>query len=283
MIMKQLTITITLLGLTLWGSAQRNLVRPEDVKAFMASTTYVVMEENPTSAYNAEIREAVEKSWTITPYKFITHKEFNEMRKDIGKSFLVLIQMRFDKDKTVPTYNFLSVSMGAAVSKITDMPDICSVPLSYKDLPEESFTYKIEGIIRFMQNYIRAIDADPKLIKANAFMFYNKNMKQIKNKELWVTESSLDKTTRSLADIRKNYKHNIKVVNPEDIQKAIAEKNPNVLYLHKVGPEGSRLQWRVWKMIIGAGDDMLYYYDMHTISKSKGDGFLPKDFAKINK
>lgn len=133
-----------------------------------------------------------------------------------------------------------------------------------------------------MQTYINAINNDPKLIKKDAFKFFNKNSKEIKNKELWVTESSLGKNTRALSDIRKNYKHNIKVVKPEDIQKAIQEKNPNVLYLHKVGPEGSRMQWRVWKMIIGAGDDMMYYYDLHTISKSDDDGFLAKDFKSIN-
>jgi len=281
--MKKLSLIIGLVTISLWGLAQRNLVRPEDVKAFLASTTYVVLENNPTSQYNMEIREAVERSWKITPYKFITAKEFNDMRKDIDKSFLVLIQMRIDNDKVVPTYNFLSVSMGAAVTKITDMPDICSVPLSYKDLPEDTYTYKLEGLIRFMQNYITAINENPKLIKKDAFMFYNKNMKQVKNKELWVTETDLEKTVRPLAEIRKVYKHNIKVVNPEDIQKAIQEKNTNVLYMHKVGPEGSRLQWRVWKMILGAGDDQLYYYNMHTISKSQGDGFLSKDFAKINK
>ncbi|HBI81609.1 MAG TPA: hypothetical protein DDY04_06665 [Bacteroidales bacterium] len=281
--MKKLSLIIGLVTISLWGLAQRNLVRPDDVKAFLASTTYVVLENNPTSQYNMEIREAVERSWKITPYKFITAKEFNDMRKDIDKSFLVLIQMRIDNDKVVPTYNFLSVSMGAAVTKITDMPDICSVPLSYKDLPEDTYTYKLEGLIRFMQNYITAINENPKLIKKDAFMFYNKNMKQVKNKELWVTETDLEKTVRPLAEIRKVYKHNIKVVNPEDIQKAIQEKNTNVLYMHKVGPEGSRLQWRVWKMILGAGDDQLYYYNMHTISKSQGDGFLSKDFAKINK
>ena len=112
--MKKLSLIIGLVTITLWGMAQRNLVRPEDVKAFMASTTYVVLENNPTSQFNIEIREAVERSWKITPYKFITAKEFNDMRKDIDKSFLVLIQMRFDKDKIAPTYNFLSVSMGAA-------------------------------------------------------------------------------------------------------------------------------------------------------------------------
>lgn len=280
--MRKFVVTFLITALVSGAFAQRNLVRPEDVKTFLASKTYVVLEDNPMSGYNVEIRDAVERSWKITPFEFITAKEFENVRNDINRSFLVLIQMKFDGDKSMPIYNFLSVSLGAAVKKITDMPDICSIPLSYNGLPEDSYSYKLEGIIRFMQSYINTINSDTKLIKKDAFKFYNKNSKEIKNKELWVTESSLEKSTRALADIRKTYKHVIKVVNPEDIQKAIKEKNPNVLYLHKVGPEGSRMQWRVWKMIIGAGDDMMYYYDEHTISKSEGDGFLKKDFKSIN-
>lgn len=281
--MKKIAAILLLTVSTYSAFAQRNLVRPEDVKTFLGTKTFVVLEDNPMSGYNVEIRDAVERSWKITPFEFITAKEFEKVRNDINKSFLVLIQIKFDGDKSVPIYNFLSVSMGAAVKKITDMPDICSIPLSYNGLPEDTYTYKLEGIIRFMQSYINTINNDPKMIKKDAFKFYNKNSKEIKKKELWVTESGLEKDTRALTDIRKNYKHVIKVVNPEDIQKAIQEKNPNVLYLHKVGPEGSRMQWRVWKMVIGAGDDLMYYYDEHTISKSEGDGFLAKDLKAINK
>ena len=106
---------------------------------------------------------------------------------------------------------------------------------------------------------------------------------EVKKKELWVNETSLAKEVRGLADLRKKYKHTVKVVKPEDIQKAIAEKNPNVLYLHKVGPEGSRMQWRVYKMILGAGDDKMYYFDIHNCKTKEMDGFMAKDFKKINK
>ena len=134
-----------------------------------------------------------------------------------------------------------------------------------------------------MQNYIRMIDANPALIKKDAFKQFNANNGEVKKKELWVNETSLAKEVRGLADLRKTYKHTVKVVKPEDIQKAIEEKNPNVLYLHKVGPEGSRMQWRVYKMILGAGDDKMYYYDVHNCKTKELDGFLAKDFKKINK
>jgi len=115
--MKRLVLILLTVCFGLSTFAERNLVRPEDIKAFLKSTTYVVLEDNPMAAYNFKIKEAVEKSWTITPYKFITAKEFETMRQDIDKSFLVLVMMKFDKDKIQAVYNFLSLSMGAAVKR----------------------------------------------------------------------------------------------------------------------------------------------------------------------
>jgi hypothetical protein len=281
--MKKLVFLTLLVSFCISSFAERNLVRLEDVKAFLKSTTYVVLEENPMSGYNFKIKDAVEKSWKITPFKFITTKEFESMRNDIEKSFLVLVQMKFDKDKIPAVYNFLSLSMGAAVKKITDMPDVCSVPLSYFSVPEDDYIYKIEGLIRFMQNHVKLIDQNPTLIKNNIFEYYNKNTKDIKGKELWVLENDLEKSTRALAEIRKNYSYTVKVVTSENIEKAIAEKNPNVVYLHKVGPSGTRLQARCYKIVMGAGDDQIYYFDYHTITKSEGDGLLNSDFKKMGR
>lgn len=280
--MKKIFIFALLFCFSLSIFAERNLVRIEDVKAFLKTTTYVVLEDNPTAAYNFKIQEAIEKSWKITPYKFITSKEFEKIRNDIDKSFLVLIQMKFDSDKMPAVYNFMSLSMGAAVKKITDMPDICSLPLAYKDVPEDSYVYKIEGLIRFMQEHIKLIEQNPALIKKNIFDYYNKNTKDVKNKELWVIEDDLEKETRELAKIRKNYAYTVKVVTADNIEKAIAEKNPNVIYLHKVGPSGTRLQARCYKILIGASDDQMYYFDFHD-AKSDGDGFLSSDFKKVGR
>jgi len=281
--MKRITLFTLLICFSISTFAERNLVRPEDIKAFLKSTTYVVLEDNPMSGYNFKMKEVIEKSWSITPYKFITTKEFDKMRQDIDKSFLVLVQMKFDKDKVPAVYNFLCISMGAAVKNITDMPDVCSIPLSYDKVPEDNYIYKLEGLVRFMQNHIKLIDQNPTLIKNNIFDYYNKNTKEIKGKELWVVENDLEKTTRALAQIRKNYNYTVKVVTTETIEKAIAEKNPNVVYLHKVGPEGGRLQARCYKVVMGAGDDQIYYFDYHTVTKSEGDGLLDSDFKKMNK
>lgn len=281
--MRQIIVTVLLTAFILSSYAQRNLVRHEDIKAFLKTTTYVVLEDNPTSIYNIKIKEVMEKNWTITPFQFISSKEFKDQRQDISKSFLVIIQMKFEKDKLAAIYNFLSVSLGAAVKEVTDMPDICSIPLNYKELPEDSYVYKVEGIVRFIQNHIKFLNENPQLIKGDIFDYYNINNKIVKSKELWLLESDLEKSTRPLTEIRKNYKYTIKVVTPDNIEQAIAEKNPDVIFVHKVGPEGTRLQARCYKMLIGAADGQMYFYDMHSDSKSDGDGLLTSDLKKIGK
>ncbi|HPE17849.1 MAG TPA: hypothetical protein PLM76_04370 [Tenuifilaceae bacterium] len=282
--MRKLAVFFFIMGISIASFADRYVARHEDIKTFLETTTYIVLEDNPMSEYNFKIKKAVEGSWTITPYEFITATQFEEMRTDISKSFLVKLQVKFSKDKLEATYNFLSVVLGAAVKRHTDLPDICSIPLSYSSVPEDSYAYKLESLIRFAQNHIKMLDQNPELIKkGNLFDYYNKNTKDAKTKELWLLENDIDKGTRSMSDLRKNYKHPVKIVTKEDIEKAIAEKNDKILFLHKVGPEGTRLQARCYKVIIGAGDDQFYYFDYHMITEKNGDGILAKDLKKLSK
>ena len=279
--MKKITILLLLLGVSFFALAERHVTSHDDIKRFLATTTYVVLEDNPMSEYNRNIRRAVEGSWDITPYEFITASEFEELRSDIDKSFLVMLQVRFQRDRLEATYNFLSIVLGAAVRRHTDMPDISSVPLSYSSVPEHSYAYKLESLVRFTQNHIRLLNEDPSLISSNIFDHYNKNRRDAKQKELWLLERDVERSIRSLSAIRNLYPHPVRLVSQEDIEQAIAERNEDVVFLHKVGPEGTRLQARCYKVLIGAGDDQFYYFDFHMISKKRGDGFLAKDFKKI--
>ena len=279
--MRKILFSVVLVAMSITTFADRYVARPEDIQTFLKTTTYVVLEDNPMAEYNFKIKKAVENSWDITPYEFITATVFEEMRSDISKSFLVKLQVKFSGDRLEATYNFLSVVLGAGVQNHTDMPDICSVPLSYSSVHEDSYTYKLESLIRFAQNHIRLLEKDPSLISSNIFNHYNKNRKETREKELWLLEKDVDKSVRGLAAIRKVYPHTVRLVTPDDIEQAIEEKNENVVYLHKVGPEGTRLQARCYKILIGAGDDQFYYFDYHMINKKRGDGFLAKDFKKI--
>ena len=61
-------------------SGQTNYAKEADYKAFLKTKTLVVLENKLLSSYNETIRKVVEQIWTITPYEFITDKEF-EIKK----------------------------------------------------------------------------------------------------------------------------------------------------------------------------------------------------------
>lgn len=265
------------------GFAGKYKPTSDDVNTFLKNTTYVVLESNMMSAYNMKIREVIEKNWTITKCEFISTAQFEQMRKDRDKSFIVLVTFKYPDENMSVNYVHMSVVNGSAVSHVTDMPEIISVPLSYAKLDDQSYSYKVEAITRFLQQHILAMKNDPSILKSDMLEPYSKNASQIKTKELWLTEKDLEKNLRTLANQRKVYPYTIKIVNPEDIEAAIAAKNPDVLFVHKVGPEGQRMQERIYKMVFSASDGTLYYFDMHRVSSSKSDGILESDLKKMAK
>ena len=88
------------------------------------------------------------------------------------------------------------------------------------------------------------------------------------------------KDVNSAARIHKIYPHPFKLVERDDIRKAISERE-DVVFLHKVGPEGTRLEARCYKILIGASDASFYYFDYHMIKDKNPDGcdYNPYDLS----
>lgn len=255
----------------------------DDVNTFLKNTTYVVLESNQISSYNLKIKEAMAANWTLTKFEFISSAQFEQMRKDRDKSFLVLVDFKYPEENLSINYTHFCAMNGSATSKVTDMPEVISIPVAYTKNGDASYFYKLEAFLRFFQQHILALKADPKLLKSDMLDDYNDNAPKVKMKELWVVEKDLEKDMRDITKQRKAYPYPVKVVNPEDIEEAIAKKDENVMFIHKVGPEVQRMQERVYKMVFSASDGLLYYFDMHHISGSKPDGMLESDLKKLAK
>ena len=281
--MKKLIVTVLVGFVFLSCFSQEYIPSREDINAFFKSKTLIVLEDNPLLEYNIKIKEVVQRDWKITDYEFIFYKEFDKKRLDPQFSFLLINKVYFEKDRLGVTYKFLSLLLGGNPGRISRMPDICSVPLGYFNVDEESYVYKLGSIIRFIQNHVKLINDNPNLISSNIFKFYNKNISDIKNKVFMVIEEELGKEVNTLTKIKKVYPYEVRFVSRSDIEKAIDNKEENIVYLHKVGPEGTRKKARCYKMIIGVDDSKFYYFDYHMINDKKPDGFLLSDFKKMPK
>jgi hypothetical protein len=281
--MKKMMFAIVLLASGTILLAQSYVPSREDVMAFFKTKTLVVLEDNPLLEYNSIIKKVMQQEWNVTEFGFITNKEFEEKRMDAQYSFIYMSQVTFEADKTDATYRFLHLSLGGDYFRLNEMPDIASVPLAYYNVEEERYAYKLAILVRFMQNHANLIKEHPEIISANVFKHYNDNIKDIKGKTLYLLEDELAPSVNSAARISKIYPYEFKIVTMEDIEQAIKDRDPNVVFLHKVGPEGTKLNARCYKIIIGAADANFYYFDYHKISDKSPDGFLESDFKNLSK
>ena len=265
--------------------AQREyLPTAEDLTRFHTTKTYVILSDNAMADYNFEIRDAIEKFWTITDFEFLEYKDFADKSVDANASFLYVATVSFEKDKSNTRYTFLCLSLGGSDHEsIDELHDITNVPLSYYGVDEDVYTYKLGLMVRFMQQHIKVITDDPNLVSQNVFQHYNDNMGSVKGKTLYLTEEDLPFDLSTDAKIRAVYPYDFQIVDREQIKDLIMAEDENAVILHKVGPQSPIIHDRVYKILMGASDASFYYYDWHKSNKKKPDAFLKSDFERLNR
>ena len=283
--MKKIILGIIIGISSLAVNAQEYLPSEADLNQFLNSKLYVVLESNPIAEYNFKIQEAVKEAWDLTEYEFISIDQFEEMYNDPDKAFLMMTQVVFHNDRTKVRYNFLHLFIGkSGLDSFENLPDIAAIPLSYTEVDEEFWVYKMEALVRFMQSHVQNMRDNPDMIKKNIFEYYNEFTKDIKQKTLYLVKDEVAPDINTEAKIKKIYPYKVKFVTREEIEEAITNRDENIVFLHKVGPQGTRLRARCYKIIIGAKDANFYYFDYHWVEKGKNfDGILDKDFKQMTK
>jgi len=274
-----LPLLFLLLGINL--SAQAPFPSKEEIGQFMASKTCIVLEDDPFSSFNAFVKEAVNSFWTITPFEFISIVEFNRRRTDPAYSFIVLTQTNFEKDKTGGLFNFINLILGKKVKSLGENPEICAVPLSFAGEDDIEYGYKLGIILAFMQKHARLISEDPSKTGRKYLKYYNENAPEVVKKTILVKEEDLDPEFNTADQIKSVYPVAVKIVPEDDIIKAIKEKTPNTLILHKVGPVGEDKSGYCFKMLIGVDDSQMYYFNQHIASSRKANGFIEADWSRL--
>lgn len=277
----KLIISLLLLSIVSTSYCQEAVPTISDYQKFYKTKTLIVLEDSPLASFNFTIKDIVKKDWKLTDYDFITYDEFDQKKSDPKYSFLITSIVSFNKDKTKAKYNFLSLVLGGSGSDITNMKDLCSVPMSYLRVDEDKYMYKLPSLVRFIQGHVELVSSNPSIITENVLRYYNKNTSEIKNKTLYILQSELASKANSLSKIRKVYSGKVKIVDIEEIKQAIKNKREDIVYLHKVGPETSAHKARCFKLVIGASDAKIYYFDFHMIKNKQTDSFLISDFRKL--
>ncbi|MDF1549734.1 MAG: hypothetical protein P1P88_18040 [Bacteroidales bacterium] len=280
--MKKIAIFLILFSLGFTIKGQDAVATNDEIQKFMKTKTYVVYDENIFGSYNKAIKKAVEDYWTLTPVEFIDAKEYAKLKGSYRNSFIIRTKVNFDKDKSNTSYTFLSILLGSNKGSMESMPDLCSFPLSYYNVDYDKYHYKMGAILKFMQNHIILTRDNPNLNSKNILRYYNNNTLDLKGKTLYVIEDELDKDVNTEAEIKNFYPGKVIITTSEEIEKVIHAKDPDAVFLHKVGPSKNDDKLRIYKLILGASDGKLYYFGYHKYKKGKAeDAFLSSDFKKL--
>ena len=260
---------------------QRPYPTVDDAEKFRKSVTCVVLEQDQFSFYNAEIRDAVNKYWKVTPVKYISVEEFNVMRTDPAYSFIVLTITNFSNDKSGSTFDFLNLLLGADVDELDQLPEFCAIPLCFSGAPEEEYSYKLGLIIRFMEYHAELVMKNPATTALRYLKYYNKNVPEIMNKTILVREDDLAPEVNTVERIALHYPYKVRIVTEEEIMSAIESKEKDVLIVHKVGPDGVKQTGTCMKMLVGTDDAVMYYYDSHMVDSRNANGLLISDLKRL--
>lgn len=282
-LMKKFFILLAMICFEHIATAQDYVPTGQDMNKFMATKTLVVLENNPMCDFNLNIKDIMKKEWKITPFDFITNQEFEKKKMDPHYSFLMMTLVNFTGDKTEATYRFLHLLMGGNYRTLKEMPDVCAIPLAYEGVDQENYIYKLSVLVRFMQDHVKRLQANPKLLTTNIFKYYNENMGDIKTKTLYLVADEMSKEVNTEARIKRIYPYKFKIVTRDEIEDAINNRDDDVVFLHKVGPEKTRFRARCYKIIMSAADAKCYYFDYHMVNDNHPDSFLESDFKKLAK
>lgn len=262
--------------------AQIKAPSAETLKAFAASKTYIVMEDAMFSDFNANIEEAAQRHWKITPFEIISLSQFEKQCKMPQASFLMVVMGEYTGGFAKNSiFNILTLMMGHKSGDVNKMPDILSIPLSYYDPDgdEEEYGYKLGGILEGMQYAVQNI-LPRKMTITNFKDVFNNYSNEVKTKELWVTKNDLASSVNTIEKIKAIYSYRVSITSEQAIQQAIDEKRNNVAFLHKVGNSDVH-NATCLKVIINCADGKPLYGDYHSISAKEPNGLLPKDFKAL--
>jgi hypothetical protein len=263
-------------------SGQAPFPTADEIKQFVASKTCVVLEDgNPV--YNTYISKAIKEYWKITPFEFISASDFSLRRSDPSFSFVLLTETKFENDKSNSGFNFINLLQGKHVDELSKMPEICAIPLSFAGEDDMEYGYKLGAILAFMQKHAGMIIENPSLTGRKYLKYYNKNIPEVKGRRILVKQEDLSPSINTIDKIRAVYKYEIEIVPEGVIVKAIQDKAPNTLILHKVGPIGEIYSGYCFKMLIGTDDSNLYYYNQHKIDEINPNGLLPADLKRLGR
>jgi hypothetical protein len=259
------------------------LASKEQIGMFRNSKTCVVLDNGSISAglYNSLVKDAIQKYWKLTTYEFIDEQEFDKRRFDSKYSFLVRTKVAFGRDPAGVSYDYISLVMGDTAKDLTNMPELCSIPLSYSNDNNVKYEYVMPYIIKFIQKHVEKLRQNRSWFLLQGLKYYNSSS-GFKNKVLLLNKETMATNADTQEKIKTVYPYQFKLLSVSEIKKEVASNPANTLFNFHIGPMQESEVGQCFEMIFDA-EGNLYYYNYRKITNDNTDGFNLNDLSRIKK
>jgi len=278
LIFKKYLLLLVLGFISLGALANPRLASKQQIGMFKNSKTCVVLGTGSVS-YDMYIKDAVQKYWNATEFEFIDQQEFDKRRFNSKYSFLVLMKGVYGKDPAGVSYNYISLVLGDVATNMTDMPELCSIPLSYTDDNLSDYEYVIPAIVKFMQKHVRNLEFHRFMISLQGLKYYN-GKSGFKDKVLLFNKDMMASNADSPEKIKTAYTNYVKLITPSEIQQELVASPSNALFHFHVGPNKNAGAGKCFEMVFDV-EGNLYYYNSRKVTNDNQDGFNLKDFKHL--
>ncbi|MEF9986127.1 MAG: hypothetical protein RSC28_03340 [Bacteroidales bacterium] len=252
--------------------------KKESLKDFNYKTLVVVLENN--SIVDLALKDAIEKEWQLSKYKFCNLDEFEQLKGDTSYYFLTRVKGIFKKERE-PAIEFLSLLKGGPkeVKGVDQMADILSMPLQDIDDTQGAIIPYISAYVKIFQAHVLRIQKK-KIAAHLGISWYANRLGEIKGKRVLINENDLSRQVTEAGEMV-SLETAVSIVGEDEIYKAIDNKEPKTIVTLVISPTIEQQGSFCYKMLLSTDSNELFYYKKQKISSKTPTGLLKEDIRAI--
>lgn len=273
----RLLAILAALTITTSAFAQAQITtKKEKVSDFTLKTMKVVLSGN--EFIDQAVREAMNNTWSLSPFEFCTHEEFDNLKTSEDYYFMVPVKAKY-KRESAPGVMMLCVVKGKPEAKdVNNMVDIVSMPICAADIPSGRENAMLPGLMHIIQGYIyKSMQSGFKSLSSDTRPLYSASKRRTVICEDDLCEAISEKTKA------KALKKGIEITDDATADSLFLDGGARTLVSYVVAPTDPENGSYCWKFLIDAKTHELYYFKKQKITKPELSGFQKSDLAKISK
>ena len=261
------------------ATAQKRVVPTAEQIARVERTITNVVLTGENMLFDAALRSAVEKFWTITPVEFITNNEFNQHIDDANRLFLLIVDGKFKKDKTQSNYTFLNLLMGGA-TKIEELSDFILLPLACSEDGEDRAILFMNAYVNIVQQHLKMLQEKPRQARAELDT-YNSGIDKLSGRRIIMQRADVAYEVTD-GEIVELFNNSLSFVTDLEMEHAVNTNAENMVAAISLFPNTDAKGGYCYNLLIACDTHELLYYKRHKIVGNNQQGFMKEEMRRIS-